>query len=171
MLEHNRLDLLSLAAITGLILETAVEQDRVVKGRHDCVELARLLESIGRSGDAERCFERAASPGWPAEGECDGLARAEALRWVALQRRRARRYGEAAEAWSSVLQIPGLDADLRREALEALAIHHEHRAKDLAAARTFALSALECSAPGRTEHDLQHRLGRLSRKLGPGSNR
>ena len=174
VLEHNRLDLLSLAAITGVILEMVVEQDRVVRGRHDCLALARLLDYLGRLEQAERAYERAAAPDGLVEGEYDRSARAEALHWLALHRRRARRFGEAAEAWRGLLQIPGLEVDLRREACEALAIHHEHRAKDLDTARSFALRALDVARGGRFAPEVEHRLDRLSRKLGgrrPGDGR
>ena len=64
-----------------------------------------------------------------------------------------RRFQEAADAWRQLAGIPGIDAERRREALEALAIHHEHRAKDLEAARAFAMSALQlaerCPTGGR----------------------
>ncbi len=166
VLEHNRLDLLSLAAITGVILEMVVEEDRGVRGRLDCLALGRLLDYLGRLEQAERAYERAAAPDGLMEGEYDRSARAEALHWLALHRRRARRFGEAAEAWRGLLQIPGLEVDLRREACEALAIHHEHRAKDLAAARSFALRALDVARGGRFAPEVEHRLHRLSRKLG-----
>jgi hypothetical protein len=52
-----------------------------------------------------------------------------------------------------------------REASEALAIHHEHRSKDLEAARAFALRALDVDPDPRSEHGLQHRLERLKRKM------
>lgn len=166
VLEHNRLDLLSLAAITAVILEMVVEQDRVVRDRHGSLALGRLLEYLGLVSSAERCYERAAAPDGTIEGMLDRVARAEALHWLALHRRRARRFPEAAEAWRGLLEIPGLDADLRREACEALAIHHEHRAKDLDAARSFALRALDVARGGRHAPDVEHRLDRLSRKLG-----
>jgi uncharacterized protein len=165
VLEHNRLDLLSLAAITALVLEMVVQPDAAARGRYDWLALARLLDYLHRDGEAERCYERAAEPDGLVEGEFDRTARAEALHWLALHRRRARRFAEAAEAWRGLLQIPGLDADLRREACEALAIHHEHRAKDLEAARAFALRALDVARGGRFAPDVEHRLGRLSRKL------
>jgi hypothetical protein len=95
----------------------------------------------------------------------DRHVRADALHWLALHRRRGRRFQEAADAWQQLVGIPGLDADRKREALEALAIHHEHRAKDLEAARGFALSALQLSGDARRVDDVRHRLGRLSRKL------
>ena len=57
----------------------------------------------------------------------------------------------------------GLLGQLRQVAVEALAIHQEHRAKDLAGARELALTSLdECAA--RPE-SVRHRLARLDRKL------
>ena len=101
-----------------------------------------------------------------AEQELDRTARADALHWLALHRRRLHRFQEAAEAWQALSEIPGVDADLRREALEALAIHHEHRVKDLEAARAFALEALRLAADARRVEGVQHRLGRLIAQAG-----
>ena len=93
---------------------------------------------------------------------------------MAGENRGLHRFQEAAEAWRALSEIPGIDADVRREALEALAIHHEHRVKDLETARAFALEALRLAADARRVEGVQHRLGRLSRKLeqpGPGQER
>jgi uncharacterized protein YprB with RNaseH-like and TPR domain len=171
VLEHNRLDLLSLAAITGVILEMVSEREKVVHTRYDCLALARLLDYLRREEEAERSYERVAEPDGLVEGEFDRLARAEALHWLALHRRRARRFVEAAEAWRALLQVPGLDVDARREACEALAIHHEHRAKDLETAQAFARRALDVARGGRYAPDVEHRLDRLSRKLGARGSR
>jgi hypothetical protein len=56
-------------------------------------------------------------------------------------------------------------AALRRFAAEALAIHHEHRERNLESARELALFALEDSDP-RQADDVRHRLARLERKMG-----
>jgi hypothetical protein len=59
-----------------------------------------------------------------------------------------------------------------REATEALAVHHEHRARDLPAAKAFALQSLSAVAgvdpPRNRTHDLavRHRLARIERKMG-----
>jgi uncharacterized protein YprB with RNaseH-like and TPR domain len=165
VLEHNRLDLLSLAALTSVILEMVVEHEQAAGGREQSLSLARLLDYLGRTRDAERCYERAAAPDGLVEGEFDRSARIEALHWLALYRRRARRFADAADAWRGLLQVPSLDPELRREACEALAIHHEHRVKDLDAARSFALRALDVARGGRHVPEVEHRLGRLQRKL------
>ena len=85
------------------------------------------------------------------------------LRRLAWIRRRDRRLHEAAEAWSELAALPRCAASLRREAKEALAIHHEHRLKDLQAARQHALDLLAEGVANRAR--VQHRLDRLERKL------
>jgi uncharacterized protein len=164
--EHNRLDLISLAAVSAVIMEMAHDGAGVERSRPDSLALARLLEHLGREDDAERCCCRAARACDGAEGPGEQAARADALYWLALRCRRARRFVEAADAWRELADLPGLDSDRRREALEALAIHHEHRAKDLEAARAFAVSALKLAGDAKSVDEMRHRLGRLSRKIG-----
>jgi len=53
---------------------------------------------------------------------------------------------------------------LSRRAAEALAIHHEHRARDLETARRYAETLGE-RATGRLASEARHRLDRLDRKL------
>ena len=52
-------------------------------------------------------------------------------------------------------------------AAEALAIHHEHRARDLAGARRYAES-LRTQAIGQQAREAERRLARLDRKLKKG---
>ncbi len=165
VLEHNRLDLLSLAAVAGLILEMSRDGAGAAREPHERLSLGRLLESLDRLDEAERCFVAAATDDGVLDREANRTVRADALHWLALHRRRARRFHEAAEAWRALSEIDGVDAELRREALEALAIHHEHRVKDLEAARSFAVEALLLAGDARHVEGVQHRLGRLSRKL------
>ncbi|HET9702861.1 MAG TPA: hypothetical protein VFP85_02430, partial [Vicinamibacterales bacterium] len=75
----------------------------------------------------------------------------------------ARRVHDAADAWRDLVSLPRCAASLRREATEALAIHHEHRSKDLDAARqhTLELLADHSANPAR----VRQRLERLERKL------
>jgi maltooligosyltrehalose synthase len=55
-------------------------------------------------------------------------------------------------------------AELRQFAVEALAIHHEHRERDLASAREMALFALR-EGDARRAEGIRHRIARLERKL------
>lgn len=167
VLEHNRRDLLSLAALTSVVLKLVELGPDAARTSRECLALGRLYELAGHTDRAERCFERLAGsrsdePGWCRD---DARVKAEALRWLAVHRRRARRHAEAAEAWRQILELDLDHASLVREASEALAIHHEHRSKDLEAARAFALRALDVDPDPRSERGLQHRLDRLKRKM------
>ena len=79
--------------------------------------------------------------------------------------RRQRRFNEAAERWRLLLEVPGCPSQMRREATEALAIHHEHRDRDLAAAKMFALKSLETGAGPAWGDAVRHRLARIERKM------
>jgi hypothetical protein len=91
--------------------------------------------------------------------------RIESLRALALAWRRARQWDEAAACWRRLLETRGCPSPIRREAAEALAIHHEHRVRDLAAAKAFALRTLENGLPPAWTEAVRHRLARLERKL------
>ena len=58
----------------------------------------------------------------------------------------------------------GVIGDYRQVAVEALAIHREHRSRDLAGARELALASLDESCGPRADR-VRHRLARLDRKL------
>ena len=87
------------------------------------------------------------------------------MRAFALACRRVRRFDDAASCWQRVLEMPGCPAHVVREAAEALAIHHEHRIRNLAAARTFALQSLDAGTTQGWNEGVRHRLARLDRKL------
>jgi hypothetical protein len=82
--------------------------------------------------------------------------------------RRATRYDAAAAAWQRILDLVPHSrrrlTPLERQAIEALAIHHEHRARDLDRARAFT-EALGATVTGRHKTETDRRLERLSRKL------
>jgi hypothetical protein len=109
---------------------------------------------------ARACFARATElPG-------DVTTRAEALRASAVLARRMRDYHEAAAAWRRVLALRRCPPAIAREATEALAVHHEHRVRDLEQARGFALQSLQFNISMSRQQAIQHRLARLDRKLG-----
>jgi hypothetical protein len=54
---------------------------------------------------------------------------------------------------------------VRRAAAEALAIHHEHRVRNLPAARAFALKSLENPGGMAWRNAVRRRLTRIDRKL------
>ncbi len=161
VMEHNRLDLISLAAVLARAITLVTSGPALATTAQEAYGLARVYERAGAHENAEaallRTIECAKRLG--AEPEVHG----EALRRLAWIRRRARRMHDAAEAWKELAVLPRCAAALRREAKEALAIHHEHRLKDLSTARQHALDLLDegTGNPAR----LQHRLARLERKL------
>jgi uncharacterized protein YprB with RNaseH-like and TPR domain len=163
VLEHNRIDLVSLAAVTA---RAARLTERGHEACRDCAEalaLGKIFEKAGHVSRAEACYRHAAHSPEPA-------VRADALCRLAIRLRRDRRFEKAASVWRDLVDFTaprsmrrGLLGDLRKVAIEALAIHQEHRAKDFAGARELALSCLEEGA-GRVEK-VHHRLARLDRKL------
>jgi len=166
VLEHNRLDLLSLATLTARALRLVRAGPEGAETARECFGLGRLFERAGRVEPALGCYARAGGLlTGAAPPEVGGLACAEALRSYATICRRQRRFTEAAAAWRRVLELGRCPPHVRREANEALAIHCEHRAGDLEAARRFALGAMLPGLGGRQCDAIRHRLARLDRKM------
>ena len=90
---------------------------------------------------------------------------AESLRRLALVRRRDGRMAEAASAWQDLVNTPGCSSTFRREAREALAIHHEHRSRDLQTARAYVLDVLAEDTAERRREQAHYRLRRIERKI------
>jgi uncharacterized protein YprB with RNaseH-like and TPR domain len=156
VLEHNRLDLVSLAALTARALRLVSLAPHAAEKSRECLGLGRIFDRVGMSERADECYQRALTlteGSWHAE---DDVVRAESLRALAVRCRRAGRHGEAASHWEAITGLRRCPDGLMREALEALAIHHEHRSRDLLAARGFAT---------RLRAGAAHRLARLERKL------
>ena len=173
VLEHNRLDLVSLGVLTGLacrlVRDGAEAADRVSQA----LGLGRVYEKVGRHESAVTCYRRAARFA-PAErfgmrsavvATVDMEARAQALGRLAGIYRRQRRYAEAADAWVRLLALPRVPDRLRREASVALAVHHEHRLRDPRQAQWFAKRALDVEPHPKRRRAVEHRLTRLRRKI------
>ena len=163
VLEHNRIDLVSLAAVTARAVRLAQSGH---EGCRDCAEalaLGRVFERAGHFSRADECYRRAAE-------SSEAHVRAEALYRLAVRLRRSRRFEEAASRWRELIEFTeprsrrhGTLGALRQVAVEAMAIHQEHRTRDLAGARELALTALE--EAGGHSPSIRHRLSRLERKL------
>lgn len=162
VLEHNRLDIVSLAAVMSHALWLVESGPLACREAGERVALGRLYERAGMIGEALEAYASAA------DSACDRHTAGEALERRAILLRRQRRYVEAAEAWQRILDLapPGRRAlsGLEQRAVEALAIHHEHRARDLESARQFA-GVLERTASGTLRAAVDRRLARLERKL------
>jgi hypothetical protein len=158
VLEHNRLDLVSLAALTSHALWLAREGPEACREPGEQLALGRFHERAGDAAMARRCFEMAASVCGDPDVRRDALSR-----WATSLRREGR-YEEAARVWEA-LASGGRESPLVLRAIEALAIHHEHRRRDLTAARRYA-EALGRQASERSRRDASHRIKRIDRKLG-----
>ena len=163
VLEHNRIDLISLALVTARAISLIAQGPSAAQHPREALGLGRLFEQAGSSEDAEASFAYAASLAARAGREPE--VRGEALRRLALCRRRAGRMAEAAAAWEELLAVPGCPLVLRREARQALAIHHEHRSRNLQTARTLVLDALSEHASERARASAEYRLQRIERKM------
>jgi hypothetical protein len=159
VLEHNRLDLLSLAMLTGRLAQLLEQGSNATGTAREALGLGRLYCRAGRFVEARACLARAADMGG------DASIRAEALRGYAVLCRRARQHEEAAGAWRQLLELPVCPAPMSREAREALAVHFEHRLRDFNAARQLALESLRYATSTARVNAVQHRVARLDRKL------
>ncbi len=167
VLEHNRLDLLSLAALTARLLHLTRCGPYLVRDGREAVALGRVYARAGFDERACEAYLRALSLSRAPVKVFDAV-RIEALRSLALTYRRLRRFEDAARRWQELLEIRGCPSSIAAEATEALAIHHEHRVRDFETARWFALRSLESvEAENRPAKHLavRHRLGRLELKL------
>jgi uncharacterized protein YprB with RNaseH-like and TPR domain len=176
VLEHNRLDLLSLAGLTARLLDLIRRGPTAARRAREALALGRLYARCGLESRAHEAYECAIAmtqrgASMVHAGTSMVPIKIEALRSLAYLSRRARRFDEAADYWRRLLEIPGCPPQVIREATEALAIHHEHRARDLPAAKAFALRSLiasvEAEAPRSRARDLaaRHRLARIERKM------
>lgn len=155
VLDHNRIDILSLAALSALACQWV--DDGSADDPRDAYSLARVFERAALHDRSEEQYRRvlASAP--------SGVRNASLLRLAD----RARRNGDLARA-----------VDLWQEAAEHgewlglrnLAIHHEHRSHDLGAALRLVERALSGGEPvppnGKAAADLRRRRERLKRKLG-----
>jgi uncharacterized protein len=164
VLHHNRLDLLSLALLTArairLIREAVSERAPIITNPQERLAVGRELMRLHQRSAAEACFRGVA--------ECataPDSVRAEALYSWARLLRRARRHQEAADVWRRLASSRTVRAVLRAEAQEALAIHHEHRDRDLEKAHQWATGALISGVGARHRTAVTHRLARLRQKI------
>ena len=161
VLEHNRLDLISLAGVLARAITLITRGPGEARTAQEAYGLARVYERAGACDNAEASLLKTIDFARRIGGEPE--VHAEALRRLAWLRRRARRVHDAADAWRELASLPRCAAALRREAKEALAIHYEHRSKNLQVARQHALDLL--SDRDASHVRVQHRIDRLERKL------
>jgi uncharacterized protein len=116
---HNRLDLVSLAALSILACQW-VEEGRAEDAR-DVFSLARVFERA-------RLYERSEAEYRRTLESDPGELRVPALMRLAWRAKRAGSFDEAVTLWQAAAEEGEVMA------LRELAVHHEHRTRDLAAA-------------------------------------
>ncbi len=184
VLEHNRLDLISLAALTARLLQLVHDGAGATGDTQEALALGHVYGNSGLDSRAREAYRRAVTlstapvvdpsarsimSGGTAAADrdrFDGVLRMNALRALAISERRARAYDDAARCWQGLLDLPECPPRIAGEAAEALAIHHEHRRRDLEMARAFALRSLKDQTRPAWNDAVQHRLARLNKKLG-----
>ena len=171
VLEHNRLDILSLALVTAQTCQMLEEGPAAARSAREALGLGRIYQSGGRLQEARECFADAAGLAFGREHAGEdwhhgaAAVQAEALRAFALISRRGRKFDDAEVAWRRVLELEGSPPHIVREATDALAVHYEHRRRDLHAARSYALQALGFEGSPSREGAIRYRVARLDRKL------
>ncbi len=163
VLEHNRLDLVSLALVMARALTLVERGPAAAQSAYECFGLARIYDRAGRSDEAEASYLQAIDRLGRVGRDPETLG--DALRRLAMCRRRAGRWAEAADAWQQLADLPRCPTAFRQEAREALAIHHEHRVRDLNTARAHAQQLMGEQTSARRREAVAHRLRRLERKL------
>jgi hypothetical protein len=152
--EHNRLDILSLAALAALACQW-VDEGRAEDPR-DVLSLARVLERARHDERAIAAYRRALA------AEDAGHVRQASRHGLATQLKRRGEHASAAELWEQAAACGDLAA------VRELAMWLEHRRRDHARALTVVEDALRCPDTAETAHlrrDLEHRAARLRRKV------
>jgi uncharacterized protein len=169
VLEHNRLDLISLAAVCAHAVQLVGEGSARCRDAAEALALGKVYERAGCVDKAMAAYRHAA--GDPS-AHIDVVL--EAIYRLGLRLRRDRRYAEAADCWRRLLEVkqPRLGrrsellTPLRQYAVEALAIHHEHRERDYEGAKELTLRLLEeCEEARPKTESTRHRLARLEKKI------
>ena len=160
VLEHNRLDVLTLAALTAFACDW-VGESRAEDPR-DVLSLARVLERAEQGERCEREYRRALLDS-PPEVRVGSL-----LRLAARLKRRGDHDG-AAGLWEQAAEAGAWPA------FRELAVHHEHRTRDLpralAAARRGAEIAEGEGRRASVAEDFRRRQARIEARLAGGRGR
>ena len=157
--EHNRHDILSLAALAGRVADAVARAPGPEFGVEELAGLGRLWEAVDPDR-GEACYRMALAGGLPSP------ARERVLGRLAWREKRRARWDASRVLWEAAARGARF---FDSRPWEEMAKIHEHRLRDLAAAHAVVTEALEHArvhrAPGGVVEALHHRLGRLSRRL------
>src|SRR5207253_1172856 len=98
VIDHNRLDLLSLAGLAARLLRLIADGPASARDDREAFALGHVYARTGQDADARGAFEHVVA------AAAHGAIRIAALRSLALAERRARRYPEAAARWREILE-------------------------------------------------------------------
>ena len=157
---HNALDIVSLAALTVELARALGEGGaEALASPLDLFSLSRILGSAGSKEKSITTCRQALAGGLPQQVE------SLALRHLAAEFKRQRRHESAVELW---LELSRREPPVAVEALEELAMHSEHRLRNVEQALEFTLAALghlEGQLPSdRLRIRFTKRMERLQRK-------
>ena len=152
--EHNALDILTLACLTGIVPQVFQNPSEAPLLRHgsEILGMARWVLKTGDPAEARALFERAVNTGLR-----DELLFRTLWEMAALDRK----LGEHDRALAGLTDLAGSRNPYRLKALEELAKHEEHRGKNPARALEWTRAALE----HEDTPELRHREVRLLRRL------
>jgi hypothetical protein len=158
--EHNRMDIVSLARLMGLVhaWEAGIDEPP-----HAIDALATALHRLRRypsEAAIEEVRRRWVASAVPAE------LRLRAVQQLSVTLKRARRYDEAVEVWQDAMRDPS--RALRLFAAEELAKYLEHRARDHHRALEIARQAVdgaELARDDRAKDEFLRRTRRLEAKV------
>ncbi|MEI6315380.1 MAG: hypothetical protein WCO89_10960, partial [Syntrophus sp. (in: bacteria)] len=156
---HNRLDVLSMAALTAHLTEmiAAEETGPARRPPPDLFAAARLLLHRGDTAGARRMLTELRSTPCPVTVK-------QACRLLSLIYKRAGKWPQAVEIWEEMIVQSPDDVF----SLIELAKYHEHRTRDYVQALNLARQALQVLSPPAPEKErvvLQRRIARLERRL------
>lgn len=168
VLEHNRLDILSLIGLLGVIGGALTDPfGGAVSHAAEFHGLGRWCLDLGLAEAGVRCLEHASRADLPP------AVRERVLRDLAATYKRLKQHGDALAVWRALVADGALSAFPYVE----LAKHHEHAERDYARALEMVDRALAVhlgrgrrgdEQSGRELRELLHRRDRLGRKLGTG---
>ncbi len=157
--EHNRHDILSLAALAGWVADAVARAPVAELGVDELAGLGRLWEAADPDR-GEACYRMALDRGLASP------ARERLLARLAWREKRRSRWEASRELWETAARGASV-FDARP--WEEMAKIHEHRLRDFAAARAVVTEALALARAHRAAtvvvEALHHRLERLARRL------
>ncbi|MBN1781165.1 ribonuclease H-like domain-containing protein [bacterium] len=159
--EHNRWDILSLAALTRHAAQVYHNPSGILTHALDWYSLGRSLESVHALDEAVTCYIKLLGSGPDAETEAETRSR------LALIHKKSDKWKMAVQAWEQMIQTDRFHI----KPYEELAKYYEHRIRDYDRAASWVNRALERleiqlqlqEEPGSFSDDRQALLYRLNR--------